>query len=305
MDKNSAFLSFIKQSNISYKENCVMANYTTLHLGGKADFLVEVASVDQIVLIVTKCNELNIPYVILGKGSNVLFTDLGYRGVVICLQKEFNKINVSENYIIAYGGAMLKDIAEVALDYHLKGFEFASGIPGTIGGACIMNAGAYGKEMKDVIYSVKYLDDDLKIKIANRNELSFEYRNSMFQNTKKIVLEVTLELEPGDFDDIKTAMNKYHDLRYNSQPMNSYSAGSTFKRPNGSYASLLIKEANLMGQRVNGCSVSCKHAGFLINDLDGTSEDFLNLVSLVQREVKKQSGFDLELEVKVIKEKEA
>ena len=238
------------------------------------------------------------PYYIIGNGSNLLVSDAGYRGVIVQIYKEMNEVKVEGDLVKAQAGALLSGIAAKALGAELTGFEFASGIPGTIGGACVMNAGAYGGEMKDVLESVTVLTGEGKIIELGRNELELGYRTSVIAKEGYIVLGAVLKLERGDGEKIKTYMDELKEKRVTKQPLEYPSAGSTFKRPEGYFAGKLIEDAGLRGFQVGGAQVSEKHCGFVINRDHATAADIMELMRQVQIRVKENSGVDLEPEVK-------
>ena len=238
------------------------------------------------------------PYYIIGNGSNLLVSDKGYRGVIIQIYKEMNEITVEDGKVKAQAGALLSGIAAKALAAELTGFEFASGIPGTIGGACVMNAGAYGGEMKDVLESVTVLTGEGEIIELGRNELELGYRTSVIAKKGYIVLGAVMKLEHGDAVNIKAYMDELKEKRVTKQPLEYPSAGSTFKRPEGHFAGKLIEDAGLRGFQVGGAQVSEKHCGFVINRDHATAADIMELMRQVQMRVKENSGVDLEPEVK-------
>ena len=244
------------------------------------------------------CKSEQIPYYIVGNGSNLLVSDAGYRGVIVQIYKEMNEVKVEGDLVKAQAGALLSGIAAKALGAELSGFEFASGIPGTIGGACVMNAGAYGGEMKDVLESVTVLTGEGKIIELGRNELELGYRTSVIAKKGYIVLGAVLKLERGDGEKIKTYMDELKEKRVTKQPLEYPSAGSTFKRPEGYFAGKLIEDAGLRGFQVGGAQVSEKHCGFVINRDHATAADIMELMRQVQIRVKENSGVDLEPEVK-------
>ena len=248
--------------------------------------------------VIRICKEAGMPYYIIGNGSNLLVSDAGYRGVIVQIYKEMNEVKVEGDLVKAQAGALLSGIAAKALGAELSGFEFASGIPGTIGGACVMNAGAYGGEMKDVLESVTVLTGEGKIIELGRNELELGYRTSVIAKEGYIVLGAVLKLERGDGEKIKTYMDELKEKRVTKQPLEYPSAGSTFKRPEGYFAGKLIEDAGLRGFQVGGAQVSEKHCGFVINRDHATAADIMELMRQVQIRVKENSGVDLEPEVK-------
>lgn len=290
----------LQKERFSYLEHVSMQDYTTLHIGGYADFLFEPSSLFQIMRFVSLCKREQMPFVVLGKGSNVLVDDEGFHGAILHLGNNFAQMTHENNSITVQSGALLKDIANYACKLQLKGFEFACGIPGSAGGAVIMNAGAYGKEMNDIIQKVQFLDEHNQLITFTKEELQFSYRNSYFSSHFGIIVSITYQLKQGKQSDIANKMAHLMELRYQKQPMSNYSAGSTFKRPKYGFASKLIQEANLQGTAIGDAQVSHKHAGFLINHSHATSHDFHKLIQLVQKTVYEQSGIHLECEIKFI-----
>ena len=279
-----------------------MSRHTTFRIGGPADLFVVPKSVDEIAEVLKICREEKAPYFILGNGSNLLVSDKGYRGVVVQLYRGFGKITVSGEEIHAQAGALLSGIAAAARDASLTGFEFAGGIPGTLGGAVVMNAGAYGGEMKDVLESVTVLTGEGKIIELGRNELELGYRTSVIAKKGYIVLGAVLKLERGDGEKIKTYMDELKEKRVTKQPLEYPSAGSTFKRPEGYFAGKLIQDSGLKGFTVGGAQVSEKHSGFVINKGNATAADVMELIRQVTAKVKEDTGVTMEPEVKQIGE---
>lgn len=279
-----------------------MAAHTTFRIGGPADFYVMPQTPQEIAEVIRLCREENCPYFILGNGSNLLVGDRGYRGVVIQLYKNFDGISIEGTKVTAKAGAMLVRVAKEAGKMGLAGLEFASGIPGTIGGAMVMNAGAYGGEMKDVVTSVTVLTKDGEVKILSAEEMKFRYRGSVIDEEGFIVLECTMELQQGDPEAIKARMDELAVQRKTKQPVEFPSAGSTFKRPEGYFAGKLIMDAGLRGYRVGGAQVSEKHCGFVINAGGATAADVMRLMKDVSDRVQEQFGVRLEPEVKRIGE---
>lgn len=275
-----------------------MSRHTTFRVGGPADFFVTPKAKEEVRDVIRICKEVGMPYYIIGNGSNLLASDAGYRGVIVQIYKEMNEVKVEGDLVKAQAGALLSGIAAKALGAELSGFEFASGIPGTIGGACVMNAGAYGGEMKDVLESVTVLTGEGKIIELGRNELELGYRTSVIAKKGYIVLGAVLKLERGDGEKIKTYMDELKEKRVTKQPLEYPSAGSTFKRPEGYFAGKLIEDAGLRGFQVGGAQVSEKHCGFVINRDHATAADIMELMRQVQIRVKENSGVDLEPEVK-------
>lgn len=291
-----------KLNNVIAKDSILidepMSRHTTFRVGGPADFFVTPKAKEEVRDVIRICKEAGMPYYIIGNGSNLLVSDAGYRGVIVQIYKEMNEVKVEGDLVKAQAGALLSGIAAKALGAELSGFEFASGIPGTIGGACVMNAGAYGGEMKDVLESVTVLTGEGKIIELGRNELELGYRTSVIAKKGYIVLGAVLKLERGDGEKIKTYMDELKEKRVTKQPLEYPSAGSTFKRPEGYFAGKLIEDAGLRGFQVGGAQVSEKHCGFVINRDHATAADIMKLMRQVQIRVKENSGVDLEPEVK-------
>ena len=294
------FCNCLGSDNVKQQEP--MSRHTTFRIGGPADFYLCPHSTKEGQEIVEICKEENLPYFVLGNGSNLLVSDKGYRGVVIQLWKNFSDITVKDCCIQAKAGALLSKVAAEALEAGLTGMEFASGIPGTIGGAAFMNAGAYGGEMKDIIKSVKVLDTQGEVRVLPKEELKMGYRTSIVKEKGYTVLSVELELSKGNREEIRNTMEDLKERRTSKQPLEMPSAGSTFKRPEGYFAGKLIMDSGLRGFSVGGAQVSEKHCGFVVNKGGATAMDVLNLIREVQRRVKEQFGVDLETEVRFLGE---
>lgn len=279
-----------------------MKSHTTFRVGGPADYFVIPEGDAQLRDIVLLCQKEKMPYYVLGNGSNLLVGDKGFRGVVIQIFKDMNQITVDGDVLTAQAGASLAMAANAALEHGLTGFEFAAGIPGTLGGATVMNAGAYGGELKDVLVSAKVLTKEGEIRILSNEELELGYRRSIIPEKGYIVLEASIGLSPGDKGEIKARMDELRERRISKQPLEYPSAGSTFKRPEGYFAGKLIQDAGLKGFTVGGAQVSDKHSGFVINKGDATAADIRELICQVSRRVKEVCGVELEPEVKQIGE---
>jgi UDP-N-acetylmuramate dehydrogenase len=280
-----------------------MKHHTSLHIGGKADYFITPAEVEEVKSVVCLCKRENIPYYIIGNGSNLLVSDLGYRGVILQLGDEFQKVSVKEDGVItAQAGVLLSRLANVAADHSLTGFEFASGIPGTLGGAVTMNAGAYDGEMKQCLIGARVMDQEGNVEELTLAELELGYRTSILQRANYILLEADIKLSEGDVQLIRQKMNELNAQRREKQPLDQYSAGSTFKRPTGYYAGKLINDAGLRGYQVGGAAVSEKHCGFVINKENATAEEFLSVIRDVIRIVEEKFGVRLEPEVKFLGE---
>lgn len=274
-----------------------MSKHTTFRIGGNADVFVSISNETELVELIAYLKEEQVPYYIIGNGSNLLVSDKGFNGVIIEIGSNYKDIRVRDNQIIARAGALLSAVSHVALENNLAGMEFASGIPGTVGGAIIMNAGAYGGEMKQVASQIKAIMPDGTIKILSNEEMKFEYRNSRAKREGFIILQVTYQLTEGDREVIDGIMRDLNMKRRDKQPLEYPSAGSTFKRPEGNFAGKLISDAGLKGFSIGGAQVSEKHAGFLINKDNATSADMYRLIMEVRDRVKESTGVELEPEV--------
>lgn len=294
------FCTCLGSDNVKLQEP--MSKHTTFRIGGPADFYLCPHSTKEVQQTVQICKEENLPYFILGNGSNLLVSDKGYRGVIIQLWKNFSDISVKDCCITAKAGALLSKVAAEALEEGLTGMEFASGIPGTIGGAVFMNAGAYGGEMKDIIKEVKVLDDQGEIRVLSNEEMKLGYRTSIVKEKGYTVLSAVLQLKKGDVSVIREAMEDLKNRRTSKQPLDMPSAGSTFKRPEGYFAGKLIMDSGLRGFSVGGAQVSEKHCGFVVNKGGATAEDVTALIREVQRRVKEKFGVELETEVRFLGE---
>lgn len=278
-----------------------MDKYTSFKAGGKAKALIIVEDKEQLKRLLKFVNEKKWEYILIGNGSNLLFSDEGYDGVVIKLGEGFKKIRISDNTITAGASCLLSQVSYFAMENGLSGFEFASGIPGTLGGGLFMNAGAYGGELKDVVITVNAISPDGKSEyVFSNDDMEFGYRDSMLQRNKMIVTSAVLKLTEGNKLQIKQNISELTEKRNSKQPVTYPSAGSTFKRPVGGYAAQLIDEAGLKGLTVGGAMVSPKHAGFIVNNGNATATDIIELIRLVQNYVYDNSGIMLEPEVRII-----
>ncbi len=280
------------------QKNVSMAEHTTFKTGGPAKIFITPKSLDELKTVIKFFYELKVPYYVLGKGSNVLVSDNGIERPVIYIGKALSSIDVFENCITARSGASLSAISQKALEHSLTGFEFAAGIPGSLGGAVIMNAGAYDGEMKDVVEAVSYIDPSGKEYVATLEEMEFGYRQSVLMNTACIVTGAVINLKQGDKTQIQEKMADLAQIRRSKQPLEYPSAGSMFKRPKGYFSGKLIECADLRGYRIGGAQVSEKHCGFIINKENATTKDILNLIEYVQNTVYEKHGVILEPEVK-------
>ncbi len=283
-------------------ENEPMKKHTTFKIGGAADWFLVPQNKNQLKELVSVMKEKKMPFFVLGNGSNLLVGDKGIRGVVICLGKQMEKIEISGNECYVESGALLSKTANAAQRAGLSGIEFASGIPGSIGGAVFMNAGAYEHEMKEIIKTVEYMDESGEIFTVSNEECDFGYRTSIFSKNNYIVLSCVLELEKDNPDEIKNRMDDYTSRRTSKQPLEKPSAGSVFKRPVGHFAGALIEQSGLKGYKIGGAQVSEKHAGFIINTGNATAKDVLDLVEHIKKVVFENFGVELETEIKMIGE---
>lgn len=275
-----------------------MKKHTTFRIGGPADFLVLPQTLQEIAEVTALCRKEGQPWYVIGNGSNLLVGDKGVRGVVIQLLRNFNEIEVRGEEIHVQAGTVNAAVARQALDAGLTGFEFAAGIPGTTGGAVVMNAGAYGGEMKDILKEVTVLDEDGRVRTLAAEELELGYRTSIIARKGYIVLDICMKLEKGDPEAIRTRMDELREKRVTKQPLEYPSAGSTFKRPEGYFAGKLIMDAGLRGFSVGGAQISEKHCGFVINKGNATAEDVVNLMEETKKIVMEKFGVVLEPEVK-------
>ena len=279
-----------------------MSRYTSFRVGGPADLLVEPNSTEALSGLLKACKQEGVKPLVLGKGSNVLVPDSGLKNVVLLLGEAFSKVEYCGNNMVrAQAGASLTKLCRFALDYSLTGLEFAYGIPGSVGGAIYMNAGAYGGEMKDVVLVVNHMNaDGEKGSWQGKAELGFDYRHSNYMGADLIITSVIFYLEKGNPDAIKMKMDQTMARRVAKQPLEYPSAGSTFKRPEGHFAGALIEQCNLKGYTIGGAQVSEKHAGFVINRGNATATDILQLISYIQETVRKETGVNLEPEVQIL-----
>ena len=293
-----------KLNNVIAKDSILidepMSRHTTFRVGGPADFFVTPKAKEEVRDVIRICKEAGMPYYIIGNGSNLLVSDAGYRGVIVQIYKEMNEVKVEGDLVKAQAGALLSGIAAKALGAELSGFEFASGIPGTIGGACVMNAGAYGGEMKDVLLNSEYVSTDGTSGELDNEAMELSYRHSAYENGNLVITAASVRLAPADRNEIKSTMNDILARRKEKQPLEYPSAGSTFKRPEGNFAGALIEQCGLKGVSVGGAQVSEKHAGFIINRGGATAADILSLIKHVQARVKAQTGVSLETEIRLI-----
>ncbi|NLM74957.1 MAG: UDP-N-acetylmuramate dehydrogenase [Clostridiaceae bacterium] len=284
-------------------KNVPLKEHTSIKVGGNVSIMVEPDTIEKVRSCITLLQKNNIPFFVMGNGSNLIFSDEDYDGVIIKICSKLSKIEVDGEYITAEAGALLSKVASVALENSLTGLEFASGIPGTIGGAAFMNAGAYDGEMKKVIVETLNIDGTGKLVKLRGEEHDFSYRCSRIQKEGLICLKVVLKLEKGDPKEIKAKMMELNNRRREKQPLDLPSAGSVFKRPEGYFAGKLIEDCGLRGFSIGGAQISSKHCGFIVNTGNATSDDIIRLIEHIQKTVHEKTGVLLDPEVRVIRGK--
>lgn len=283
--------------NVKYNEP--MSKHTSFKVGGNAEYFVEIYDIDILKRIVDFSKNNNLVINVVGNGTNLLVLDSGIKGLVI--RYVANKIEINDNYVSVDAGVLNGVLAQELLKKELSGFEFASGIPGTIGGAVFMNAGAYGSEIKDIIVEVTYFDmSDKTVHIIYNNECKFDYRKSIFSEMDTVILNAKLRLNKSSYDLIKKKMDEYRDKRISTQPLNKPNAGSTFKRGDGFITAQLIDEAGLKGFSIGGARVSEKHAGFIVNDNNATAKDIIELIEYVKKTIYEKYNKKIEVEVRIL-----
>ena len=290
-----ALKTFLPEENILENEN--MGRHTTFKVGGPARYMLIIDNEQQLSGIVKFLNRVDREYFLLGNGSNLLVSDKGYDGIILKLSGEFNEITVEGDKIICGAGVLLSQAAKIAADNSLTGMEFASGIPGSLGGAMVMNAGAFGGEMKDITESVTIMNPDGETTNLNNKSMEFAYRNSIVKGSKCIATKAIIKLTPGNKSEIYELMDDLNSRRRLKQPLEFASAGSTFKRPEGYFAGKLIMDAGLRGFSIGGAGVSDKHCGFIINKGNASAADVYDVITQVQETVKTKFGVKLEREV--------
>lgn len=301
MDKTDIIFNLAEILGCEARKYEPLSKHTTFKIGGVADTYVKVTSLSKLSTILKECRESDIDYMIIGNGSNILASDDGYRGVVIRLDGDFRKIAlVDDDTVYCGAGATLAALCKFALNNGLSGLEFAWGIPGSVGGAVFMNAGAYGGEMKDVVYSVNHLTKNGEPGRTEKDDLQFGYRTSVYRQNNAIITGATLKLRKDNPEDIRARMDDYLGRRSSKQPLEYPSAGSVFKRPAGAYAGALIEQCGLKGHSHGGAQVSEKHAGFIINKANANANDVKSLIREVQTKVYDETGFNLECELIIL-----
>ncbi len=296
----SELLSILPREQVKFDEP--MKNHTTFRIGGPADVLAEPAGIDQLQKVLACCRQAGYPCFILGAGSNLLVRDGGIRGVVIKLGEKLQEVHINDSEVYAQAGIRLSALARTVACNSLSGLEFAEGIPGTLGGAIVMNAGAYGGEMKDVITTVTVVEPGGLIKTLPASELNFSYRSSSLQDSGDMVVAAVMALQKDDPAAIQERMRGFAELRKSKQPLKLPSAGSTFRRPPGYFVGPMLEQLNLKGYQVGGAQISTKHAGFIVNTGDAAAADVLGLIKEVQDRVKEAYGVELKPEIKVVGE---
>lgn len=294
--EKKAFFEAITEQNIDIKKNLPLRELTTFKIGGNAEYFISAKTADEVAFAVKTVKEYRLPLFVLGKGSNLLVSDKGIKGVVLntC---GIDDVRFEDETVICGAGLYLQKLCILALEKELSGLEFAFGIPGSVGGALYMNAGAYGGEIADCVAWAKCIDKNGNIITLNRDEMALSYRTSIFKNSGYIITEVAFHLKKGKREEIMAKMNDFMSRRKDKQPLEFPSAGSTFKRPEGHFAGALIEKNGLKGKRVGGAMVSEKHAGFVINCDNATSQDVKMLIKEIQNIVSENDGVNLETEV--------
>ena len=300
MDKIKAFAHYLAQNKIPAATDVPLSEWSTFHIGGPAALFIQPGSSEQIATALSYADREEIPLMVLGVGSNILFADEGYPGAVLHLGEHFAQIQLEgEGIIGAQAGAKLSDLCEFAQRHGLAGLEFAYGIPGSVGGALYMNAGAYGGQMEDVTLSASFVSSTGQPQEFAAGQMGFGYRRSAFMQMRGALTGGRFKLTPAPPEEIRARMDEYMARRVEKQPLELPSAGSMFKRPEGNYASALIDQCGLKGLQVGGAAVSEKHAGFIVNLGGATCKDVLELIAQVQQQVKAKTGYELECEVQV------
>ena len=298
MQKTNEITKKLEKLNIVYRTDEPMNKHTSFKIGGKAKFFCEVLTNTQMREIIRTCKKMDVDYFLLGKGSNVIFSDAGYDGLILKFTN--NTITITDNIVHAEAGVSLASLCNALAEHGLSGLEFAYGIPGSVGGAVFMNAGAYGGEIKDVICEVEYIDNAGDVKTYTKEQLQLAYRQSVFEKTGECIVSAKFILNHSDTQTIKTTMQETLQKRVDKQPLDMPSAGSAFKRPEGAFAAALIEDCGLKGFTVGGVQVSQKHSGFLVNIGGATCKDIIDITGEIAKIVLEKTGYELEREVKII-----
>ncbi len=291
----------LNEFKIHFLENELLSKHTSFKIGGKAKFFIVPSNETELIKTIELCKNNDIRYYILGKGSNILFSDDGFNGAIIHVSNAFSKIEINGDEITAYAGTNLSELCKKAKDNNLSGLEFAYGIPGNVGGAVYMNAGAYDGEIKDVLTQVTFIDENLQIKTLQLNDLDLGYRTSIFERKDWCIIKAKFKLSTAIKEEINAKMQKFANSRIEKQPLDLPSAGSAFKRPEGAFAGALIDECGLRGYTIGGAAISQKHCGFIVNIGNATCNDVLTLADEVCKIVKEKTNFVLEKEIRVVK----
>ena len=296
----ASLIDLCRERGIRFTENEPLSGCTTMKIGGACDIMLRPKCEDDIAAAIKLCKSADIPFFVLGRGSNILVHDKGYRGCIILLSSDMGEISVSGDMLTAGAGASLKAVCMAALDNSLTGLEFAYGIPGSVGGALYMNAGAYGGEMKDIVISCRYIDENGELCEMSAEDMKLSYRHSVFTSRNCVITSVTMRLKAGDRAEIKARMDELMGRRRDKQPLEFPSCGSTFKRPEGYFAAALIEECGLKGCSVGGAQVSEKHSGFVINRGGASFADVMQLVAHIKKTVMDKKGVELECEMLIL-----
>ena len=299
MNRYDKLEEIVGKDKIKYNEK--MSKYTTMKVGGPCDCIIFPDEISKIKDAIDFCKNKKIAFYVIGNGSNLLVKDEGIQGVVIKLGHRFGKIEIDGEYILAYAGATMPALSQLAKKNSLKGLEFACGIPGTVGGGVKMNAGAYGSQISDVLYEVTYMDEKEEIKTIKNKDCSFGYRKSIFTiNSNYVILSAKFKLKKGDIDEIENKMKENSIARRTKQPLEYPNFGSVFKRPEGYFVGKLVDDAGLRGYKIGGAQVSTKHTGFIVNVDNATCKDVLDLIGYVQTTVYNKFNVKLTPEVIII-----
>ncbi|MFA7148712.1 MAG: UDP-N-acetylmuramate dehydrogenase [Syntrophomonadaceae bacterium] len=296
----SEILNYLPADRLLFNEE--MRNHTTFKIGGPVDIMVLPQDEEDVATVVSFCRQRDIPLFIFGVGSNLLVRDRGIRGVAMKLGENLDEVEVSGEEIYAQAGVKLSALSRIAAFHSLSGLEFAEGIPGSLGGALVMNAGAYDGEMQDVVIAVRAISPDGSIKTFNNKEVRFGYRQSIFQSNGYIIISATLKLVTGKRKEIEKQMLEFARRREEKQPLDKPSAGSTFRRPPGFYVGPMLEELGFKGYQIGDAQVSSKHAGFIVNNGNATARDVLDLIAYIQQKAQERFGVDLQPEIRVVGE---
>lgn len=296
----SEILNYLPADCLLFNEE--MKNHTTFKIGGPVDIMVLPQDEEDVATVVSFCRQRDIPLFIFGVGSNLLVRDRGIRGVAMKLGENLDEVEVSGEEIYAQAGVKLSALSRIAAFHSLSGLEFAEGIPGSLGGALVMNAGAYDGEMQDVVIAVRAISPDGSIKTFNNKEVRFGYRQSIFQSNGYIIISATLKLVTGKRKEIEKQMLEFARRREEKQPLDKPSAGSTFRRPPGFYVGPMLEELGFKGYQIGDAQVSSKHAGFIVNNGNATARDVLDLIAYIQQKAQERFGVDLQPEIRVVGE---